>query len=136
MKFSDKITKILKTNTLGISSPSGLEEFIGAGKGAITTPMKENDSPGFKTQKKIIEKLRINQDWWDTGTGNVYLDVKEPNSEKPDSVLLFMQTIDRLIEKNDALVQGELGHLRGNENWFKQEFSKLTSKIGGSNDPQ
>ena len=73
MKFSEKIDKILKTNKLGVNTPSGLEEFIGAGRGSISTPYREGSQPGTKTQKKIVEKMRISQDWWDTGRGEIYL---------------------------------------------------------------
>jgi len=145
MNFAVKIDKILKTNKLGVNSPSGLEEFIGAGRGAISTPYREGTEPGTKTQKKIVDKLRINPDWWDTGKGEIYLPengLNEPAQKyepagNPDLNLLFIDTINRLIEKNDKLVQdknGEIVHLRGNENWFKQELSKLTSKLGTSKD--
>lgn len=144
MTFCEKIRNILKDNEFKINSASKLEDFVDLGRSSITAHYSKkgpcpNTEPGLAVQNAIKEKLRINKEWWDTGKGEIYS--KEPEStqtkaEKHDSVLLFMQTIDRLIEKNDALVQGELGHLRSNENWFKQEFSKLTSKLSGSNDPQ
>jgi len=145
MKFSEKIEKILKTNKLGVNTASGLEEFIGAGRGAISTPYREGTAPGTKTQKKIIEKMRISPDWWETGKGEIYTPENgvsesaqpyEP-ARKQDLNLLFIDTINRLIEKNDKLVQdknGEIIHLRGNEDWFKQELSKLTSKLSTSKD--
>ena len=77
MKFSEKIEKILKTNKLGVNTASGLEEFIGAGRGAISTPYREGTAPGTKTQKKIIEKMRISPDWWETGKGEIYLPAGE-----------------------------------------------------------
>lgn len=76
MNFVEKIDKLLKSNTLGISSPSALEDYIKAGRGSITTPYRNKDSPGLRTQKKIIEKLRINPEWWETGKGEIYQNVK------------------------------------------------------------
>lgn len=72
MTFSEKIRKIVMLNSLGITSPSSLEDYIKAGTGAITTPMRKGEEPGTATVKKIIEKLRINQDWWETGKGEVF----------------------------------------------------------------
>jgi hypothetical protein len=95
MKFSEKISTILKTNTLGVKSPSKLEEYIKAGKGAITTPLRDNDAPGFKTEQKIVEKLRINQKWWDTGEGPIYVD--EPQK---DQVISLPLAVWNRLERN------------------------------------
>lgn len=80
MDFSEKIDKILDSNSLGITSPTGLEEFVGAGRGAISTPYREKSAPGPKTQNKIVEKLRINKEWWKTGRGEVF--IPDPSHHK------------------------------------------------------
>jgi hypothetical protein len=77
MKFSEKIRTVLKANKLDINSPSALEDFIGAGQGAITGA-DQTKGPGLKTQKKIVDKLRINQRWWDTGEGEIFLPATVP----------------------------------------------------------
>lgn len=146
MTFSAKISKILEANTLNISTVAALEDYLTVGRSAIGAHCAKNASPGsapgLKTQKRIIEALRINKIWWDTGKGDIFLSkendiLNEPkieyNQKQPDLNMLFIDTINLLIEKNDRLVQdknGEINHLRGNENWFKEEFSKLTSKLG------
>lgn len=97
MNFAEKISIILNTNELGISSPSGLEEFIGAGKGAITTPIKKGLEPGRATQKKIVETLRITYEWWNTGKGQIF--------NKPDSVKELAKE-EKLIPFYDAVAVG------------------------------
>lgn len=43
-------------------------------------------TPGRATIKKIIEKLRINQIWWDTGKGEIFLsDGPEPEQSDRES---------------------------------------------------
>lgn len=72
MNFCEKIDKVLKTNTLGISSIGSLESEIGVSNGTIQKPYNKKRHPGLRTVKKIIELLRINQDWWDSGKGEIY----------------------------------------------------------------
>lgn len=115
MNFSEKISKIVDTNKLGINSPSKLEEYIGAGRGSITQADQES-GPGKATQKKIIEKLRINQEWWTSGSGSIYLDAHQQNSE-PMKILpldaweLFKNNFSQ-FEQNSELVKSEVLFLR------------------------
>jgi hypothetical protein len=82
MTLKDKIKKILKTNELGISTPSSLETFIGASQGSITTPMRENGNLGPSLTKKLYEKIRVNPEWWETGEGEPII----PNGTKNSMV--------------------------------------------------
>lgn len=112
MNFVEKIDKILKTNTLGISSPSALEDFIEAGRGSITTPYRNKESPGLRTQKKIIEKLRINQDWWDSGKGEIYLiESKAENGESKDPVKILPMDAWELLQDDNHEFKKEIGRL-------------------------
>lgn len=72
MTFQEKIDKVLKTNKLGIDSPSGLEAFIRVSVGTITKPLKKGKEPGLGTIKILLEKLGINEEWWETGKGEIY----------------------------------------------------------------
>lgn len=141
MKFSDKVSKILKFNTLGINSPSGLEEFIGAGKGAITTPLKEDESPGLKTQKKIVEKLRINQQWWDIGEGEIFEGkIMENSSASLHEILLeSIKGINKLLDQNKVLIDAskkEVERLDKDKNWAFTELEKLHVKLTISKESQ
>lgn len=87
MTFCEKISKILTYNTLGVSSPSGLEEHLHIGRRSISghcskkqQKIDPESAPGLKTQKIIVEKLRINQTWWDSGEGDMFLE--EPTNKK------------------------------------------------------
>ena len=108
MKFSDKLSKILKANTLGIDTPSGLEEFIGASTGSITKPLKLESAPGPKIQKKIVEKLRINQDWWDTGKGEMFENGK---SSSDDPVKILPMDAWELLEDDNRTFKKEINEL-------------------------
>lgn len=74
MSFREKIDNILKYNKLGINSPYGLEVYVKASPGAISKPLNKGEEPGLGTIKKIREGLPgLNQGWWDTGKGDVFV---------------------------------------------------------------
>jgi hypothetical protein len=143
MEFKSKIDKILSIKDIKLWK---LAEISGLNS-TLEKAYTENREMRETQTDKFLQNLRINSDWWKNGEGEIFLpeviqekqsdsnemEIKHP-PQKPDLNLLFIDTIKLLIEKNDKLVQGEIGHLRGNENWFKEEFSKLTSKLGPSND--
>jgi hypothetical protein len=72
MTFSDKIDKILETNQLGIKNVYKLEKHVDAGRGAINRYYKNNEEPGAATVNRIIEGMKINRVWWETGVGEIY----------------------------------------------------------------
>lgn len=74
MSFREKIDNILKNNKLHINSVYALEAYVGASPGAISKPLNKGEEPGLGTIKKIREGLPgLNQDWWDTGKGDIFL---------------------------------------------------------------
>lgn len=111
MTFSEKISKILNNNTLGINSPSGLEEFIGASTGAITKPLAKGIAAGPMIQKKIKEKLRINPDWWDTGKGEIYLPNGEYDKQYKEPVKVLPLDAWELLQDNNSEFKKEINRL-------------------------
>lgn len=74
MSFREKIDNILKYNKLGINTVYGLEAFVKASPGAISKPLNKGEEPGPGTVKKIREGLPgLNQEWYDTGKGDVFV---------------------------------------------------------------
>lgn len=74
MTFKEKIDKILTYNKLGINSVSALEDKIEAGRGAINEFYNENREPGRKTLKKIKSFPGLNENWYDTGKGEIFIE--------------------------------------------------------------
>src|SRR5687768_13354484 len=109
MDFRKKIDTILKANKLGINSPSGLESYVKAGRGAISGPYKNNETPGLATVKKIVDTLRVNSQWWETGKGSVFADEIDGVNEPP----LKYETLDDL-RKNLEDLRKNLEDLRKN----------------------
>lgn len=107
MTFSEKISKILDTNTLAINSPSGLEEFIGASTGAITKPLAKGIAAGPMIQKKIKEKLRINPDWWATGKGEIYTNGQRDS----DPVKVLPMDVWELLQDDNHEFKKEIARL-------------------------
>jgi AAA15 family ATPase/GTPase len=106
MTFKEKIDKILETNTLGINSVTGLEDFLTAGRGAINDFYKVNKEPGRKTLKRIKGFPNLNVAWYETGKGDIYLsnptDERIGSNNKQKQLMTPRETfyID-LIEKNE-----------------------------------
>lgn len=138
MSFEQKIDKILKANALGINYPSALEEYLGLGTGTITKPLGNGKSPGKGTIKKIIEKLRINQDWWETGKGEIFLKpatqnqiiAVHPEEGHPPTLLQILlesvRGVNKLVDANNGLVD----KLDKDKNWALAELEKLHAKFG------
>lgn len=72
MTFKEKIDKILGTNKLGVNSVHGLEKALKLGVGAINKKYQEGGEPGNEVIKKIKDGLRINNEWWNTGEGQIF----------------------------------------------------------------
>jgi hypothetical protein len=90
MTFKEKIDKILRDNKLGINSPTGLEEKVGASVGAINKYYKKNQEPGEGTIKKILDFPGLNKEWWDTGQGPVFLTepAENPTDDASEATIL------------------------------------------------
>lgn len=138
MSFEQKIDKILKANALGINYPSALEEYLGLGTGTITKPLGNGKSPGKGTIKKIIEKLRINPDWWETGKGEMYLQPplvsnndtpSIPEAHPPTLLQILLESVrgvNKLVDANNGLVD----KLQEDKKWALLELEKLHAKLG------
>jgi hypothetical protein len=74
MSFREKIDKILRVNTLKINSVNGLEKFIEASNGSISKYYQLDEEPGGNTIKKILSLPGLNQEWWDSGKGEVFVE--------------------------------------------------------------
>lgn len=111
MGFKEKIDKILKHNTLGINSVSGLEDFIEAGRGAVNEFYNDDREPGRKTLKKIKSLPGLNLDWYETGKGDIFItSVPEAddntNKKDPETELrILRQIVIRMGETNDYLLK-------------------------------
>src|SRR5688572_467974 len=106
MSFKEKIDKLLKVNTLKINSVYGLERFIGASVGSVRKYYEQNAEPGLRTIKKIQEALSVNQEWWSTGKGEIFIEkltsVQE-KAKKEDDVLdhpLVKSYVDQINQLN------------------------------------
>jgi hypothetical protein len=110
MGFKEKIDKILKHNQLGINSVSGLEDFVTAGRGAINDFYNEDREPGRKTLKKIKSLPGLNEDWYENGTGSVFLtsvpDEPPLNKKDPEEEnRILIRNLDRIGATNEYLLQ-------------------------------
>jgi hypothetical protein len=110
MGFKEKIDKILKHNTLGINSVSGLEDFIDAGRGAVNEFYNDNREPGRKTLKKIKSLPGLNENWYEIGIGEVFLtsvtasqplNKKDPEEENR----ILIRNLDRMGEVNEFVLK-------------------------------
>lgn len=107
MTFKDKIDKIVRVNRLDIHSPSGLEKYIGAGVGAITKYLKNDEEPGEDTIKKILDVPGLNKDWWETGQGPVFIAASPGNHTHIDNGATNPQKahnegLDEMLEKVES----------------------------------
>lgn len=99
MTFKEKINKLLATNKLGIGSVNALEKRCGTSSGAIAKPLRANDEPGVEIIKKIKEKLGVNERWWDTGEGPIYLtEVKSPAQQFEDKAVSVTQVPESIYK--------------------------------------
>lgn len=146
MTFSEKISKILNTNKLGIDSASAMERYVKAGQSAISAHTSENapkdSAPGLATQKKIIEKLRISQEWWDSGEGQIYLsksgviDETNQKSEKAEpherALSLAEKALDALrgeLAVRKEMRDGDISRLERDKDRLHETIRELTAAI-------
>lgn len=130
MTFVEKIDKLLKASKLPINTPSGLEKHIGASQSSIVKYYRENKYPGREIQKRIVEKLGVNQVWWDTGTGEIFLEQPEParpkarpSSEFEDpAVVKLIQTLENTVASKNE----EITRLEADKSWLKNHIDNLT----------
>lgn len=101
MTFAQKIDKILLTNTLGISSIMALENFCGIGRGTVSSLYSGDTKNGIKTEKKIIEKLRINPEWWNNSVEPIYMTGEKTKEPSGAGAAAIPESIYRdLVESN------------------------------------
>lgn len=104
MSFKEKIDKILEHNTLGINSVSALEDTVQAGRGAINEFYNENREPGRKTLKKIKSLKGLNEIWYDTGQGAIFIEnntlVDKASNNKLNGMNPRETFYEELMEKN------------------------------------
>jgi hypothetical protein len=118
MTFKEKIDKILKTNKFKINSVYGLEQYIGAGPGAIKKYYKKDGEPGRGTIKKIIDGVGINPEWWDGESDSIYLEKPTPGrkedtldakmSELQDEHIRLLREKVVMLEKEKSVLLKEL----------------------------
>ncbi len=72
MTFSEKLSKVLETNAIGIASAFALEKFLNAGEGRINRYIRAGREPTLKLKREIIMGLGINPERWKTGKGEIY----------------------------------------------------------------
>lgn len=125
MTFQEKIDKILKHSKLPVSTPSGLEKHIGVSQSAIVRPYRDNKNPGKDVQKRIIEKLGVNQHWWDTGEGEIF--TAEPEAPKTKSV---SEIEDPAVAKLIQTLENTVASKNEEVHWLRQHIDKLTVGLG------
>lgn len=99
MTLKQKIDKILADNDLGINSATELEDFIGAGQGSITTPIRESKSLGPKITRLLHEKVGVNKKFVQTGELPVFVGV--PTKSGVDIQVQKESFYKELIEDNE-----------------------------------
>lgn len=83
MDFSEKISTILKTNTLQLVTKEDLAEYCGFHRDTIRKAIDRKSELKDKYLRIFQDKLRINPQWWDTGKGDIY--VSKPTQDlKPN----------------------------------------------------
>lgn len=97
MDFNEKISIILKTNTLQLVTKEDLAEYCGFHRDTIRKAIDRKTELKDRYLRIFQDKLGINPDWWDTGKGDIYLskhtqetkagDSKEISSPDPDEVM-------------------------------------------------
>lgn len=140
MNFSDKLDKVFKVSKL-VSNVNQLEKRIGVSTGTILKPYNDRKPPGLGTVKKIIDYLGINQEWWDTGKGDMFIKQPSVNSEdhseetQPPTLLQILReslsNVNKLVDANNGLVD----KLDKDKNWAFTELEKLHAKFGISKEP-
>lgn len=83
MDFSEKISTILKTNTLQLVTKEDLAEYCGFHRDTIRKAIDRKSELKDKYLRIFQDKLRINPQWWDTGKGDIYLR-NVTDDDKPD----------------------------------------------------
>lgn len=125
MTFVEKIDNILKHSKLKIATPSALEKYIEASQSSIVRYYRENKAPGKDIQKRIIEKLGVNQAWWDTGQGEIFTAESEAPKAKTASEIEDPAVI-KLIETLESTVASKNEEVH----WLRQHIDKLTVGLG------
>jgi hypothetical protein len=116
----DKIMKVLEAKRISVNQA---EIDIGVKPGVIGKLPKRRHGFGRMHRantEKFIKTFNVNRKWWENGEGEMFLDETPELSERatPDHIVKFLDIINRLIDKNDKLME-EIDHL-------KDDLSKLT----------
>jgi hypothetical protein len=69
MDFSEKISKILKTNKLQIVTKEDLSEYCGFHRDTIRKAIERGSELKDSYLRIFQDKLSINPEWWETGKG-------------------------------------------------------------------
>lgn len=72
MTFSEKIDKVLTLNRINLRTIQDLEQIAELGSGTIRKNYNDNREMSQRSTWKLIEKIGINREWWDTGEGEVF----------------------------------------------------------------
>lgn len=102
MLFKEKIDNILKFNTLKINTVYGLEKHIGASVGSIRKYYDQNTEPGLRTIKKIWENINVNEAWWETGKGEIFI---EKHTQVGEPSLKYEAAVTDIEEVKVPLVE-------------------------------
>jgi hypothetical protein len=111
MDFSEKISIILKTNTLAIRTKEDLAEHCGFNRDTIRKAIIRGGELSERNSRTLQDKLRVNPEWWETGNGEIYLTpVPEPaiNEKEKDPyelIRILTRNIDRMGELNEYLLK-------------------------------
>jgi hypothetical protein len=111
MEFPEKISIILKTNKLGLKTREDLAEFCGFNRDTIRKAIDRGSELSERNSRTLQDKLRVNPEWWETGSGEIYLtSVPEPaitQKEKDpyELIQILTRNIDRMGELNEYLLK-------------------------------
>lgn len=124
MTFREKIDNILRISKKKFSSITELEAAAGLGMNTLRKAYNDNREPSRKVLVKLLETIGINEDWWDTGKGEIFNEkhtyVEIPTKkESPyipgeretfiENTLRMGRIIDHLLEEIRELKSGSSG---------------------------
>lgn len=85
MTFKEKIDNILKISKKKFNTIQDLEVAAGLGMNTLRKAYNDNREPSPKVQVKLLEEIGINEHWWDTGNGEVYVEKPTPVQQQGDN---------------------------------------------------
>lgn len=120
MNFIEKIDKLLSISKNKISSIQELERVTGLGMNTIRKAYTENREMSKRSTWKLLEEMGINQEWWDTGKGEIFIekgtDELNPDDKKQMAVYQefskereLYERIIKGLEERVAFLEAQLG---------------------------